>query len=226
MKLDKKKLQKGFSLVEMLVVLSVMAVMTSISLYYLYAQQKLYRPDEQASYLIDLLQEARQKALTQKVTMRIEIDITDSVVRLINEEDATTSDDDRIIRSFQLRHEKEVRIDKRPSNITVNPVEPTPVNPIAYINESIYPLSLGHKVATIRFKKDGTITDAGTTATGTNSIVAGTTIFIWQPSKTDLDNSEITRAVTIIGGSGALRLWNYYPGLPTAKRWQDSRRFQ
>lgn len=218
--------ESGFSLAEMLVVLSLTAIMTTVSLYYLYSHEKLYKPDEQAAFFIDMLQEARQRALTQKATMRVELDLTDNVARLINEGDPSVSTDDVIVRSFTLKATTEVKIEQRPSNVTNSPVEPSPVDPVTFITSSTHPLSLNHKVATLRFKKDGLVTDAGTNALAAGANVTGATIFVWQPDKTNANNSTITRAITVIGGSGAIRLWNYYPSNPSNSRWQDSRRFQ
>ena len=227
MKLKRFKSEAGFSLVELLIVMAISVIMTSVSLYYIYAQQRLYKPDEQSSYIIDLLQEARQKALTQKVVMRVEFDLTDNVARLINEgDDGSTATDDKVVRSINLRPIQEVKIEVRPSNVSTSPTELSPVPVITYVLSSVHPLSAGHKVATLRFKKDGTVSDAGTTATGGGSTVDGATLFVWQPDKTNANNATITRAITIIGTTGAIRLWNYYPDLPATTCWKDSRRFQ
>lgn len=221
------KTEAGFSIAELLIVMTVMVVMTSISLYYLYSHQRIYMPDEQASHFIDMLQEARQRALTQKVTMRVELDLTANIARLINEGDnATVATDDTVVRTFILRSSQEVKIEQRPSNVPTSPTEPSPVPAITFVTNSLHPLSLNNKVATLRFRKDGTVTDAGTNAIGGGAIVTGATFFVWQPDKANTNNSTVTRSITVIGGSGAIRLWNYYPTEPTATRWKDSRRFQ
>lgn len=221
------KTEAGFSLAELLVVMGVMLVMTTVSLYYLYSHQRIYMPDEQSSHFIDMLQEARQRALTQKVTMRVELDLTDNIARLINEGDNTTvAADDTVVRIFKMRAIQEVKIEQRPSNVATSPTEPSPVPVVTFVANSLHPLSLNHKVATLRFRKDGTVTDAGTTAVGGGAIVTGATVFVWQPDKANTNNSTITRSITVIGSSGAIRLWNYYPTQPANSRWKDSRRFQ
>jgi Tfp pilus assembly protein FimT len=226
MKTQKPYSEAGFSVAELIVVLALSAIMTTVSLYYLYSHQKLYKPDEQAALLIDMLQEARQRALTEKVTMRVEMDLTDNVARLINEGDATISTDDKVVRIFSLKAVQEVNIEKRPNNVNVSPTEPSPVNAVTFAANSTHPLSLNHKVATLRFRKDGTVYNAGTNALGAGAEMTGATIFLWQPDKSNANNSTITRAITIIGTSGAIRLWNYYPGLAANVSWKDSRRFQ
>jgi Tfp pilus assembly protein FimT len=218
--------QAGFSLAELLIVVALSVTMTSVSLYYLYSHQKLYKPDEQAALFIDMLQEARQRALTQKATMRVELDLTDNTARLINEGSATVATDDVVIRQFTLKAAQEVVVEQRPNNVTVNPVEPSPVDPITFNTNSQHPLSSGHKVATLRFRRDGSVHNAGTNALGAGSTVTGATVFVWQPDKPNANNATITRAITVIGTTGAIRLWNYYPNLPANTAWKDSRRFQ
>lgn len=226
MNVNKNTSEAGFSMAELLVVLTLTATMTSVSLYYLYAHQKLYKPDEQAAIFIDMLQEARQRALTQKVTMRVELDLTDNVARLINEGDATVSTDDNVVRSFNLKSTEEVKVEQRPNNVTVSPTESSPVDPITFNTNSVHPFSQSHKVATLRFRKDGTVTNAGNNALGTGAAVTGATIFVWQPDKANANNSTITRAITVIGATGAIRLWNHYPNVAANVSWKDSRRFQ
>lgn len=92
-------MSRGFSMVELLIVLTVITILLGISLFYLSAHERLYRPDEEALKIIDVFQEARQRSLTQRETMRVEIDLTDNVVRLIDENQPSTADDDRPIRS-------------------------------------------------------------------------------------------------------------------------------
>lgn len=226
MKSNKFHSEAGFSLAELLVVMTLTVTMTSISLYYLYSHQKLYKPDEQAALFIDMLQEARQRALTQKVTMRVELDVTDNIARLIDEGSATVSTDDKVIRVFNLKSSEEVKMEQRPNNVNVSPTESSPVDTVVFVTLSTHPLSLNHKVATLRFRKDGTVTNAGTTALAAGAAITGATVFVWQPDKANANNSTITRAITVIGSTGAIRLWNHYPNEAANVSWKDSRRFQ
>src|SRR5690606_27402383 len=97
----------------------------------------LYRPDEIALQISDLLQEARQRSLTQRETMRVEIDLTRSVANLIDENSATTADDDVVLRTITLPHPSSVTVGTRPSTIGYNPIEPQPV-PNAVFVTSVY----------------------------------------------------------------------------------------
>lgn len=214
---------KGFSLIELLVVLTLIVIMSGIVFYYLTATQNLYKPDEQALKIADVLQEARQRSLTQRETMRVEIDLTDNVVRLIDENTATTVDDDKEIRSIQLLLPSEVKIDQRPGQIADNPPEAFPV-PTALFKQSIYPRSLTHDVCTMRFTRTGTVLDQGTNEKGENAQSTGITLHIWSPDKANVNNSSIARALTVIASTGSIRLWEYDNTLTTTNKWKDTRR--
>ena len=121
------KKDAGYSIVEMLIVLTVVSILTSGAFFYLNAHQTLYKTDNQALLIADLLQEARQRSLTQRKTMRVEIDLTKAAARLIDENTAATANDDKILREISLYFPNEVRIDAPPPEITNNPPEPQPV---------------------------------------------------------------------------------------------------
>lgn len=216
-------MSRGFSMVELLIVLAIITILLGISLFYLSGHERLYRPDEQALKIIDIFQEARQRSLTQRETMRVEIDLTDNLVRLIDENQPNTADDDREVRKMILLPPSEVKIDARPPDITTNPVEIMPV-PAAQFRPSIYPPSVTHNVCTFRFLRSGTVVNEGTDAVGSNATTTGLTLFIWSPKKNNPNESEIARAITVIGATGSVRFWEYNRNLTEANKWKDSRR--
>lgn len=216
-------MSRGFSIVELLIVLTVITILLGISLFYLSGHERLFRPDEQALKIIDVFQEARQRSLTQRETMRVEIDMTDNAVRLIDENQPQTAEDDRIVRSLVLEPQAEVRINSRPPDITSNPSEIMPV-PIAQFRPSVYPASVAHEVCTFRFQRNGSVVNEGTDSVGSNATTTGLTLFIWSPKKNSTTASEIARAITVIGATGSVRFWEYDRNLSGANKWKDSRR--
>jgi prepilin-type N-terminal cleavage/methylation domain-containing protein len=216
-------MSRGFSMVELLIVMTVITILTGISLFYLSAHQRLYRPDEQAQKIIDIFQEARQRSLTQREGMRVEIDLTDGIARLVDENDPLTAADDRPIRAVVLLPQADVKMTSRPPDITVNPPETLPV-PIAQFNSSNYPTSSGHTTCILRFLRNGTVVGEGTDAIGSNATPTGMTLFLWSPKKNNPNESEISRAITVIGATGAVRYWEYNRSVTDANKWKDSRR--
>lgn len=214
----------GYSIIEMLIVLTVVTIVTGGAFFYLGSHQKLYKTDNQALQIADLLQEARQRSLTQRKTMRVEIDLTETVARLIDEREADTADDDTILRELILHFPNEVRIDAPPTAITYNPPEPLPV-PNAKFKISSYPLSVLNQVCTIRFQSNGSVVDAGTNTTGGNAAVTGVTLHLWTPTADGGEDISVARALTIIGSTGSVRLWEFHKDSPESNKWKDSRRF-
>lgn len=213
------KSEQGISIVEIVFVLLLIGVISAIVAGTLRAP-RLYAAENQALGLIDMMREAQQRALTQKKTMRVEINATQRFVRLINEnepidanndgvDDAPTANNDLIVKTLPYT-DSNVFIAVTPTNMSAVPTETTPVTPAA-LSTSTHPLSVGNQVVTMRFRSNGTVLNAGSNAIGTNSIPTGATVYVW--SKKDSDTSlnptiaNVLRAVTVSGSSGLARLW-------------------
>lgn len=210
-------------MLELLVVLTIISTAAGVSLFYFSAHQKMYKPDEESLHILDLMQEARQRALTQVKIMRIEIDVTDNAARLINENSNLSTDDDRILREVTLSPPSSVRFDTQPSEINHLPAESLSV-PKAEFTASVYPASVTHRVATFRFFPNGTVKNAGTNGVGANATVTGATLFVWSPKASSEGQSEIARAITVVGSTGSIRLWEYDRDSDETVKWRDSRR--
>lgn len=217
------KNEAGFSLLELLTVAIVIVILTTVSLFYLTAQRKLYNADEQSLKIIDIIQEARQRSLTQREFMRVEVDLTSNIARLIDENEGDTAMDDDVVREVALYPSALVRVDGRPTNVTSMPPEPLPI-PEAEFRGSLHPLSANHEVATFRFRLDGTVHNAGTNATGANSVPTGFTLYIWKPDNDNGETSTLVRAITILGATGSVRMWDYANDGNDQYYWRDSRR--
>lgn len=206
-----------------MVVLAIIAIFVSISLFFYEGHRNLYRPDEIALQVTDLFQEARQRALTQRETMRVEIDLTRKVANLIDENAANTADDDVVLRTVTLPDPSSVTVGTRPANIGYNPPEPQPV-PNAVFTSSVYTPSFGNMVCALRFQRDGTVVNAGNNAIGTGAASSGATLHIWSPKEGDTSNSEVGRAITVIGSTGTIRMWEFDPDSEEPNKWKNSRR--
>jgi type II secretory pathway pseudopilin PulG len=207
--LKKKQKEEGFSIIELCCVMTVILIMSAVSLFYLSSHKKLYAAEDQAIQLSDILQEARQKSFTQKEVIRVEINVTAKKIRLIEENDPETATDDKITREINLYNDEVVKFDSNPSNIPGASIPPeiTPVTR-AVFSTSNHPLSLGNSVCTIRFMRNGTVTNAGTSATGAGALPTGVAVFIWKP-KDNTSEALILKAITVGGGTGNLKMWNY-----------------
>lgn len=219
-----QKTQAGFSLVELMVVLVVIAAMTAVAIFYAVSHKKAYQPDDQALQISDILQEGRQRALTQRRPMRVEVNLNTNVVRLYDENLSTTSAaDDILVKSFSMFASTSVRVDTRPSEIAYQPNEPMPVPP-AVFTTSVYPSSISQNVCTIRFLANGTAVNAGTDAIGTGAVPTGLTLFVWAPKPTNVAESDIARAITVLGPTGVIRMWEFDRQSAASNKWEDSRR--
>lgn len=223
LKRNKAKNHDGFSLPELLLMAMIIVILTTVSLFFLTAQEKLYNVDEQSLLIVDIFQEARQRSLTQREVMRVELDLEENIARLIDENETGDATDDDLVREVALLRNNLVRIDRNPTNVGTVPPEPLPI-PLAQYRGSLHPLSAGHNVATFRFMLNGTIEDAGTNAAGSGSVTKGATIFIWKPKDANENQSDLTRSITILGATGSVRMWSYVEESNGQSYWKDSRR--
>jgi prepilin-type N-terminal cleavage/methylation domain-containing protein len=201
--------QDGFSLIELIIVLLVIGILSVLTLM-AFKGEKMFLADAQAYQILDILKEAKQRALTQHETMRVEINKTTNTVRLISENAAGNAADDQVIRTLTLQHPNSVVIDQAPTNMTGSPADSSPVPALAFTT-SVHPLSPSQQVATLRFLRNGNVVNAGLNAVGNSATITGATIFVWMPDYTDagtpLPRATILRAVTLLGTTGSTKYW-------------------
>lgn len=202
---NKFKIESGFSMVEILVVLAVLSLLTAISLPYIYNYKKLYKSEDQTLKVIDVMREASQLAITRRRTMRFEVDLTDNSIVLIDERG---TDPDVQIKKIPLEETKEVRMDVIPTGVT----KPNPPN---YTDAAFSADTLGHLVGTTtvtghnvwagRFRSDGSMVNAANVPISVN-------FYVWPPitpGSANPRNTQEIRAITIFGGSGAIKYWKH-----------------
>lgn len=189
--------QYGFSLLELIVVLLVITVLTAVSVIS-FAGTRKYNADDQAQEIVDVLNQARQSALNQRRTFRVEINKTKNKITLINENEYNDASDDKIVKSVALR--KDVFVNSVPSNVLANPTYSSPIPVLSYAAGN-YPLSSGEEKITLRFARNGRVLDTGSDNIGTGSLMRGATIYVYT-NKDKTNTPEIIRAVTVSQTSG------------------------
>lgn len=205
----KQKQEEGFSIIELIIVMLVIAILSVLAVVSFKAEKK-YSADTQAYQINDLLNEARQRALTQHETMRVEFNLTRRLVRLITENNPGDASDDKEIRNLKMPDAATVAVGTVPKNVSSPPTEMSPTPVLAY-KQSVYPLSQSDSVITLRFARTGEVRDAGSNAIADNSTMTGATIYVWMPDYSTAGQPQATgsiiRAITVQGTSGLSRYW-------------------
>lgn len=216
-----KSSERGTSIIEVVVILLIIGILTTITTMSILAPKK-YKAEAQALLLIEVMREAQQQALSEKKTLRVQIEPDNRQIRLINENEpqynpdnsvqpATVAND--VIEKTVPYNSDHVYVATTPANMSAAPVEATPVLPI----------SVSNSVAVLRFKPNGTVHNVGNNNLGEGSTATGATIYVW--SKKEFDPStaptvaDVLRAVTVIGSSGSARLWKCDVGDGQCDNW-------
>lgn len=190
---------RGYSLIEIVVVVVIIMILMAMALPQLVNFKKRYKSEDQAIKVMDLMREASQLALTKRRVIRFELDRSDTtrtVVRLIDENGSGAADD-VLLKTVPLEPMSEVRMDAAPDGVSV----PAPPN---------YPEAVfASNVWSVSFTNTGTVVSPGGTP-------VSATIYSWPPKSVPWDPNDLTprsmfevRAITIYGGSGAVRFWKH-----------------
>ena len=215
--LDKR--DAGFSIIELLIVLSVVSIMTSVTIFSFLGNKKAYQTDDRALRIMDFMRDAKERALSHRQVMRLEIDTTINAIQIIDEKTVEissgkdTHSNDRIVRQESLDNPTgPLRVDVQPSNIAVLPninTTSTPVlsYPMAVYAVSSHPLSAGHNVWAVRFQSNGSITGPADASAAPISA----TVLVWQPDGVTNYAAPLqsVRAITLFGGAGTIKYWQY-----------------
>lgn len=197
----------GFSLIELLVVVALIFILSAISLPYILNYKKLYKSEDQALKVMDLMREASQLALTRRRSMRLEIDLTTNEVLIIDGNGPGNADDTEI-KAIPLEPVNEIRMDQIPMSVT----RPSPPN----YNDAVFAVDaighlrgatpvIGNTVWQIAFQSNGSVLNAA-------NIPVSVNLYIWPPLTPGSPSSRNTRevrAITMYGGSGAVRYWKH-----------------
>lgn len=210
-KLDQRNVsESGFSLVELLVTISLIVILTSVTILTLGSHRSAYRSEDASAQFVNFLRQAQSRALAERQSMRLVINRTTNRISLIDEntiggggnnENDTVSGDDSMIRSEGLMDTNEVRTD-RPSGGGGTPISSPPA-PYAYA-----PAVFSSNLWVAHFESDGSVT----ALSGGSRVPVSATFFFWPPTDgTSLVPKVLTqvRAVTVFGPSGSVRHWKY-----------------
>ena len=205
-KKHRRNSESGFSLIELLLVIILIAVVTTIAVMSLSAN-RLFAADNQALLIMDVLQTARQKALTERKTLRVELNDTKKQLRLIDENDTpATAADDKIIRSVPFN--AAVSVGTAPQSVdpilSVLPPSGHPM-PVVKFAQTNYPLSANDSVNTLRFTKTGEVVSGGTNNLGAGAVNTGATIYVYNGAAGS--KSGVVRAITLSGITAAAQLF-------------------
>ena len=180
----------GFSVIELLIVVAIVIILTAAAVFTLTPQRRAYRTDDAAGQVTNFLRDAYQRALSQRQTMRVQIDRANMLVKIIDENRLPVGDEIEVRRA---KLNDEVSLNQPAEGAGLLNPPPAPYNyPAAGYSNNLWEA---------RFRSDGSVVDlAGNTLSAT---------LFFSLANMENSDSNLIRAVTLFGPSGSVRVWRY-----------------
>lgn len=193
---------RGFSVVELLMVMAIIAIMIAMTLPTIFQARRVYAVDDASTQVIDILQFAQQRALAERQIMRVDIvagtDSTQGTIQVTDQETLVGgAGDDVVIRSELLPDNKEVTLN---TNVGLFPLPPRPFN----FNHWTWPSGR----LRVFFMPDGIVTSDPTAPT---LLPQSFTLTMYVPISPGVPDTGLTSGITLFGPTGSVRAWGYNP---------------
>jgi type II secretory pathway pseudopilin PulG len=177
-------------MVELLVIVSVIIVLTAAAVFSLAPQRRAYSTDDAAAQVTNFLRDAYQRAISQRQTMKVQIDRSTMLMKIFDENTLPTGDEIEVRRA-QLNPEISVSQPAVGGSSLAAPASPYDY-PVAVYSSNLW---------VARFRSDGSVVDV-------NGNTLSATIF-FSPVSMKTNETNLIRAVTLYGPSGSMRFWRY-----------------
>jgi|SRR5262249_2792348 len=184
---------EGFSLIELLVVITVIAIVTGIAVFQFVNTREAYNADDAAYKVMNYFREAYSRAVSDHHSFRVTINNSTGIISLIDERTFGG------ISNGENLSGGAVLVKSEPLGVRVSLAQPTGVNPPpAPFNYAA--ATFPSNVWTGHFQSIGSVTDA-------SGNPQSCTLFFQPSDRTNIPS--LIRAVTVFGSSGSVRFWMY-----------------
>jgi prepilin-type N-terminal cleavage/methylation domain-containing protein len=189
--------QRGVSLVEILIAMSMIAILGGVAVLQFSATNESYNADNCAYKILNYCREASSRAVSDHHSYRVVINTNTNNISMINEMSSASGNGEG-----DTINGDDVLVKQEPVGTRVSFTQPTGISaPPSPYNYAAATFSSGQW--TVHFMSDGSVTDPF----AINGVPVSCTLFV---SPTDKSNPiGLIRAVTLFGSSSSAKFWMY-----------------
>lgn len=208
----RRKFTSGFSLIEVVIVLAIALILTTIAVAGFRGIRTNLKTVKSANVLTSLLQQARQRAISNRIPHSVTISRANdsfgkrNLITIISIDTAKSPIVTNVIRQEYLLQDVTLT---RPTNV---PLTPASASPFAPPPEDVFQQMtfVGMQTITIFFNIDGSVTSGNYfPIPGSNPFTASFYLADTNQPATATPNPGLTRVVSLYSSTGGVKTWSY-----------------
>ena len=191
-----RRVERGFSVLEILVVVAILAIMIGVALFSLPTAQRALAPDNACDQIVDVLRFAAQRALAARQGMRVEITAGTATTPgkiVVVDEGLIAAGDEETIRSESLAPNDEVTVNTNPAAF-VRPPLPHNFDAAPFVSGKLK----------LYFNPDGSVTNAG-------DLPQSFSLALYTPGAGGAPDPGSIRSITLFGPTASVNEWRWDP---------------
>ena len=187
---------RGFSTIEMLVVVAVVVIMAAIAVPMFVKNRAAYATDDAARQILDGVRFAAQSAIGDRRVFRLELTApsgaTPGKLEIVNQNTVSNGAADDVVVREEALVDPKLAVLTTSKTLFAPPPSPYDFTPATFSSNKVV----------LYFNPNGSVTDGGAVPTPQSL-----SLFVYSPNGNGVGEAGLTRAITLFGPTGSVRYW-------------------